>query len=266
MAGRGRGRGRGGRPVDPGAVVLSLGVDAATAAAREPAARHRRGVPLRSSRSPPSARPSSPSKRADTTCRPSGGSWPRHWTASPTEGQLRPTNRPGIPTGLVSVAPSGHDGRVEAAAGDDGGQGGQPPNPHPGGSAADADRRGALQAQGLSSGKRSMGVRTPGARKAMSTTRSPPARSPPTLEPGALSGPMSAWLRRSLSPCSAQPLAVAILLALLARRAATMRGRPDPRRHPNAVARRLPTCRFAVALRGPPPGVGRGAGRLAAGV
>ncbi len=48
---------------------------------------------------------------------------------------------------------------------------------------------------------------------------------PSSLEPGALSGPLSAWFKRSLSPWSAHAFAVAIALVLLAWLSTTLLGR-----------------------------------------
>ena len=48
---------------------------------------------------------------------------------------------------------------------------------------------------------------------------------PASLEPGALSGPLSTWFKRSLSPWSAQAYGIFIILVLTAWLATTMLGR-----------------------------------------
>lgn len=50
-------------------------------------------------------------------------------------------------------------------------------------------------------------------------------RAPASLEPGALSGPLSTWFKRSLSPWSAQAFGIFIILVLTAWLATTMLGR-----------------------------------------
>ena len=56
----------------------------------------------------------------------------------------------------------------------------------------------------------------------MSTTKKAP---PQDLEPGALSGPLGEWFKRSLSPWSAHAFTVGIILVLLAWLTTTLLGR-----------------------------------------
>ena len=182
---------------DPGAVVLSLGVDAAADDPESPLRVTDEGYRCAAQQVAALGPPVSPSKRADTTCRPSGGSWPRHWTASPAEGQLRPPTGQGFPQAWFVSPPAG---MMAAWRRQRGMTAGRVANlrirtPVAARRTPIAAGRCRPRASAAASGRWACARRAP--RKAMSTTRSPPARSPPTLEPGALSGPMSAWFRCS---------------------------------------------------------------------